>query len=149
MPPKKDPKAEEAPKQPEPEPQPYELTGYGKFEYLNGVTYEGNWQLIKGKKVKHGYGKMIIPSSRQLIAESYEGDWFEDKMQGFGTYHYPDGSIYEGEWKDDKHHGKGILSFSNGTRYEGEWQQHWMQGPGQFTDYLDRKWKGQYRQGKF
>ena len=42
-------------------------------------------------------------------------------MQGFGTYHYPDGSIYEGEWKDDKHHGKGILSFANGTRYEGEW----------------------------
>lgn len=31
MPPKKDPKAEEAPKEPEPEPQPYELTGYGKF----------------------------------------------------------------------------------------------------------------------
>ena len=63
MGPKKDPKAaEEAPKEPEPEPQPFQLVGYGRFEYLNGVVYEGNWKIVKGIKVKQGYGKLILPN---------------------------------------------------------------------------------------
>ena len=75
MPPKKDPKAEEAPKEPEPEPLPHELSGYSRFEYLNGILYEGNWHLFKGKKMKHGYGKIVIPTSANLSPETYEGDW--------------------------------------------------------------------------
>lgn len=55
--------------------------------------------------MKHGYGKLTIPTIEDMPVESYEGDWHEDKMQGFGIYHYPDGSIYHGEWKDNKHSG--------------------------------------------
>ena len=80
MPPKKDLKAEEAVKEPEPEPLPHEFNGYGRFEYISGVVYEGNWQLSKGKKMKNGYGRITIPTVGDLPAESYEGDWHHDQM---------------------------------------------------------------------
>lgn len=149
MPPKKDPKVEEQAKEPEPEPQPHELNGFGRFEYLSGALYQGNWTIIATKKVKHGYGKLTIPNPPNLPAESYEGDWHEDQMQGFGTYHYPDGSIYHGEWLANQHHGQGVFQFPNGTVYKGEWKGHLMNGKGEFTDHLGRTWIGQYREGIF
>jgi hypothetical protein len=94
MPPKKDPKAEEAPKEPQPPPQPHELTDFGRFEYLSGAVYEGNWVASEGRKYREGYGRMTVPSKGELPGESYEGDWRQDQMEGFGTYHYPDGSVY-------------------------------------------------------
>lgn len=103
--------------------------------------------IVKGKKMKHGYGKLTIPTSEDLPVESYEGDWFEDKMQGFGIYNYPDGSVYHGEWKQNKHSGQGVFEFANGTKYSGEWADHLMNGPGEFTDHLGRTWKGEYRKG--
>lgn len=79
MGPKKDAKnaVEEPPKDVEPEPLPHELVGYGRYEYLNGVVYEGNWKLIKGVKVKHGFGKMTLPleAKSQVGEEWYEGNW--------------------------------------------------------------------------
>ena len=36
-------------------------TGYGKFEYINQTVYVGEWQLKKGRKVKHGTGKITFP----------------------------------------------------------------------------------------
>ena len=36
-------------------------TGFGKYEYANGSTYVGNWIVDKGRKVKHGHGKMVKP----------------------------------------------------------------------------------------
>ena len=36
-------------------------TGFGKYEYVNGSTYVGNWIMAKGKKSKHGHGKMVKP----------------------------------------------------------------------------------------
>jgi hypothetical protein len=29
----------------------------------------------------------------------YEGEWERDRMHGFGTYTFKDGSTYSGEWK--------------------------------------------------
>jgi hypothetical protein len=153
MGPKKEAKGvvEEAPKEPEPEPPAHELTGYGRFEYLSGVKYEGNWKLKAGIKVKQGYGMLIVPSSlpEQIGQESYEGNWEDDRMEGVGAYLYPDGSIYEGEWRNNQQHGRGVFHFSNGTRYEGEWKNHLMDGSGWFRDHLGREWKGEFRAGVF
>ena len=35
------------------------------------------------------------------------GDYKNDKKQGFGVFTWPDGRMYEGEWFDGKQHGKG------------------------------------------
>jgi len=31
----------------------------------------------------------------------YEGEWENDKANGYGIYLNKEGDIYEGEWKDD------------------------------------------------
>lgn len=154
MGPKKDPKnvvVEEPPKEVEPEPKPHTLVGYGRFEYLNGVVYEGNWKLIRGGKTKHGYGRLLFPFQPQSAAaqESYEGSWEEDKMQGYGTYSYPDGAVYSGEWAADKHQGRGRFTFANGTYYDGFWKDHKMHGTGIYVDHLGRKWEGEFRDGVY
>ena len=37
----------------------------------------------------------------------YEGDYADDRFNGFGKMTYCSGDIYEGEFKDNKMHGKG------------------------------------------
>lgn len=38
----------------------------------------------------------------------YEGEYKEDKKDGFGTYTWADGKKYSGEWRNSKRHGKGM-----------------------------------------
>ena len=37
--------------------------GFGKFEYINQTMYCGEWRLNKGRKVKHGQGKITFPGA--------------------------------------------------------------------------------------
>jgi len=59
-------------------------SGHGKFEYINQTIYEGAWKLEKGKKLKHGHGKIIFsgPQGQESGHEEYEGEWINDKMHG-------------------------------------------------------------------
>jgi len=41
----------------------------------------------------------------------YEGDWINDKANGYGVYNHVDGAIYEGQWIDDLQHGEGKESW--------------------------------------
>ena len=38
----------------------------------------------------------------------YDGDWKDDKADGFGIYTHNNGNRYVGDWKEDKQHGKGV-----------------------------------------
>lgn len=40
---------------------------------------------------------MVIQKSSLL-----EGNWEQDKANGYGVYVHANGSKYEGDWKDDK-----------------------------------------------
>lgn len=97
---KGDPKGKNA----EPAPQEEEVdipqTGHGKFEYMNHTVYEGDWRQEKGRKFKHGKGKIRFPGAQGLDSghEEYEGDWVNDKMHGKGRYLFTSGAVYEGEW---------------------------------------------------
>lgn len=33
--------------------------------------------------------------------DKYDGDWYQDKRNGYGVYTYSGGAYYKGEWKDD------------------------------------------------
>jgi hypothetical protein len=39
---------------------------------------------------------------------------------GTGTFHYISGEVYEGEWKEDKREGWGVKKMKVGI-YEGNW----------------------------
>lgn len=44
----------------------------------------------------HGKGQLIHSNG-----EIYEGQWKNDKANGFGKYKHSDGAIYEGDWFED------------------------------------------------
>jgi len=46
--------------------------------------------------------------------EKYVGEWKNGSKEGFGVFHYYDGSKYEGEWKNDTKFGKGSFTLFNG-----------------------------------
>jgi len=37
--------------------------GFGRFEYINQTMYIGEWKIHKGRKVKHGQGKITFPGA--------------------------------------------------------------------------------------
>jgi len=47
--------------------------------------------------MKHGEG-VLRHSAKTSGNEYYEGTWKEDKMHGYGVYHYTSGAVYSGEW---------------------------------------------------
>lgn len=125
-----------------------ELTAYGNFEFQNQIKYVGYYkQLTTGVKIRQGKGKLIHPYTSEFPEEYYEGDWKEDKMEGFGVYQYSNGDVYEGEWKDNLHQGYGKYLFTDGSRYEGEWKEHRMHGSGKYWDINNVNWAGEFRDG--
>lgn len=113
--------------------------GTGKFSYLNGDVYEGEWKYDK----RHGTGKIKFSNG-----DIYEGEWKNDKKDGVGEIIYTvsknvkrgviecDCDEYDcdecinkkkhnkknckGEWKNDIMNGKGKIEYDDGTLYEGE-----------------------------
>ena len=115
--------------------------------YKNTDVYEGSWK--NGKK--HGWGKKTNFSD-EVGCSTYEGNYFEDKPDGEGTYTWGIGeyykgnwkmgvfhgygekslkakpgekndSVYKGEWVDGLPGGNGLLVYSDGATYDGEWQE--------------------------
>lgn len=53
----------------------------------------------------------------------YEGEYRDDKKEGYGIFKWPDGRCYKGSWKNGKQHGKGTYVAANGEEKEGEWEE--------------------------
>lgn len=49
----------------------------------------------------------------------FEGEWRNDRKNGFGTMIFTNGDSYEGEWREGQKSGRGIYRFANGDMYEG------------------------------
>ena len=57
----------------------------------------------------------------------YEGDWKDDRPDGFGVESWPDGSKYEGPYKQGMKHctcGTGTFSWKDGSSYTGEFEKN-------------------------
>ena len=59
----------------------------------------------------HGRGIFIWSDGRK-----YEGDYVNDRKEGFGVFTFRDGRIYEGEWINGRQHGKGVFKKKNFSR---------------------------------
>ena len=44
-----------------------------------------------------------------MYGDVFEGDWKDDKANGYGVYNHGNGAKYEGYWKDNLREGKGIF----------------------------------------
>ena len=47
----------------------------------------------------------------------------EDKKQGYGVFHWPDGRKYVGDWYNGKQHGNGTYFNAEGEAREGCWKE--------------------------
>lgn len=54
--------------------------------------------------------------------DTYAGEYFADKMHGFGIYHFANGHRYEGAWHEGRRQGLGMYTFRNGETQSGHWQ---------------------------
>lgn len=52
----------------------------------------------------------------------YAGEYFADKMHGFGVYNFANGHRYEGAWHEGRRQGFGMYTFRNGDTQSGHWE---------------------------
>lgn len=52
----------------------------------------------------------------------YGGEYFADRMHGFGVYHFANGHRYEGGWHEGRRQGFGMYTFRNGDTQSGHWE---------------------------
>lgn len=53
--------------------------------------------------------------------DKYSGEYFGDKIHGFGVYHFANGHCYEGSWHEGRKQGYGMYTFRSGETRCGEW----------------------------
>merc|ERR1711934_568620 len=84
--------------------------------------------------MKDGVGKYTFRNR-----DSYEGDWREDLMDGFGIFKWMTGArvgdVYVGEWKAGRREGKGEYTYASGDKYEGNFKNNEPHGRGKFVQF--------------
>lgn len=80
-----------------------------------------------GTPVMHGKGKMIFD-----YGGSYDGDWKNNKANGYGIHTFYSGETYEGEFVDDMPEGYGVYK-SNSHTYRGHFAKGIKHGTGFLT----------------
>lgn len=59
----------------------------------------------------------------------YSGEYFGDKMHGFGVYHFANGHCYEGAWHEGRKQGYGMYTFRNSVTKCGQWDSGHLKTP--------------------
>ena len=117
---------------------PYEKESDNEFSFIEGV-WENNKLYGKGTYVdfhsvyiggfkndkKHGYGVY-----RWNDGTKYEGEWYNNQMNGQGVKTYSSGGLkkYEGEWKENTWHGNGVATYASGEIKRGNWKNNILVG---------------------
>ncbi|MFN5135690.1 MAG: caspase family protein [Chitinophagaceae bacterium] len=84
--------------------------GFGKIQYPNGDTYEGEFYDDR----REGFGIYTWKTGGKFVGESYQ-----NTFQGFGVIEFADGTKYVGDFKDGEFDGEGEKTYSNGTIQKG------------------------------
>jgi len=90
----------------------------------------------------HGYGVL-----KYLDGGSEEGTFVKGDLQGFGVTYFSREDyrdFYKGEFKDSKMHGKGELRWKNGDRMVGEWVEGLRHGDATLYWTDGCRWTGQF-----
>ncbi|CAE7601951.1 CTR1 [Symbiodinium sp. KB8] len=102
-----------------------------KVSYANGDTYEGEATgPTPAQSVRHGYGVYTYSGGMGR----FEGEFVEDRKQGWGSFFFENGDAYEGQWFNDRQHGRGVFAHwapDEGILvYEGEFREGLRCGSG-------------------
>ncbi|THG23875.1 hypothetical protein TEA_023535 [Camellia sinensis var. sinensis] len=72
---------------------------------------------VKEKKIWEG----MCRKYGNRNGDVYAGEYFADKMHGFGVYRFANGHWYEGAWHEGRRQGLGMYTFRNGETQSGHW----------------------------
>lgn len=106
--------------------------------YSNGDVYEGEFH--KGKC--SGSGVYYYHMSGR-----YEGDWIDEKYDGYGVETWAKGSRYRGQYRQGLRHGVGVYRFYTGDVYAGEWSNGQCHGCGVHTCEDGSRYIGEFKWG--
>ena len=97
--------------------------GKGKFHYVNGAEYYGEFK--KGKR--NGFGKYIYSNRNNY----YIGEWKDDERSGDGYFENNNAQFnYIGKWKKGLHCGLGYYYRDCNMFYYGGFNKHIFEGKG-------------------
>ena len=78
----------------------------------------------------------------------YDGEWFRNEKNGFGTYSYSNGDRFVGTFRADLVDGEGLYNFKNRDSYNGQWEKGKMHGRGVYTYSNDTTFTGHGHKGR-
>ncbi|WZZ67168.1 hypothetical protein YC2023_078538 [Brassica napus] len=64
---------------------------------------------------------LTTSGNKKSIFHKHAGEYFRDKIHGFGVYHFPNGHYYEGAWHEGRKQRYGTYGFITGDTECGEW----------------------------
>ena len=85
------------------------------------------------------YGKAVFDDGGY-----YEGEFFNEKAHGKGTYKFSNGDIVTGQFYGGLPDGHGTLIKSDGSKYVGEFSEGMMHGQGSYTASSGDKYSGEW-----
>ncbi|XP_047226297.1 alsin-like isoform X4 [Girardinichthys multiradiatus] len=113
------------------------IHGRGTMKWPDGRVYKGNFK----NGLEDGYGECLVPNKVQDKHDTYQGQWREGKIHGFGKYKYASGEVYEGCFCDGQRHGYGMLSsgklaLTSSSVFIGHWVHDKKTGYGVHDDIM-------------
>jgi hypothetical protein len=99
--------------------------GEGTYEWPDGTTYTGQFR----DGLRTGRGTLNLPkdSNGQSIG-SYEGEWKDGFMNGFGYLAMKGEAEYKGIFENNTLHGEGRMEFPYGEIFNGQFNKGEMRG---------------------
>jgi hypothetical protein len=140
---------------------------YGRFRGVPPTTVqvERLWRINDGKSFKAGDRRTLYwvkrnapdpeggehkPFSR---GTSYQGEWKDNKKEGYGIQQYATGDKYEGQWCQGRRHGEGVLWSPSGKNimrkvYTGGWVNDKKHGEGTCFYVEGESYQGSWANGR-
>ncbi|KAL3499792.1 hypothetical protein ACH5RR_038885 [Cinchona calisaya] len=78
----------------------------------------------------------------------YEGEFHKGKCSGSGVYYYHLSGRYEGDWIDEKYDGYGVETWAKGSRYRGQYRKGLRHGVGLYRSYTGDVYSGEWCNGQ-
>ncbi|MCB9201736.1 MAG: hypothetical protein H6604_01625 [Flavobacteriales bacterium] len=104
------------------------------IQAIDAKVNAGEFYAVKTIKseARNGFNKYTYSNG-----DVYEGNWVENKKQGFGKYTSAStGDVYEGNWVDDIRSGQGKLTWKDGKTFVGNFENNMPKGEGKMI-YAD------------
>ncbi|KAF5740308.1 hypothetical protein HS088_TW11G00375 [Tripterygium wilfordii] len=108
------------------------------------------WLIGESIPKKSRKDKQIIREGVEFYSNGdfYEGEFHKGKCNGSGVYNYFVNGRYEGDWVDERYDGYGIESWARGSRYKGQYRQGLRHGFGVYRFYTGDSYAGEWFNGQ-